>query len=286
MIKTNDVLFLYHDERRNYLTKVQGGRIHNDLGFIETQALVGKEFGDTVFTSLGYPFHILQPTLDDRVMHIKRMTQIVYPKDIGLILVKANIFPGAKVIECGVGSAALTTALTNFVRPTGKVYSYERSPEFLENARRNLERAQLSEWWEGKNIEIGPQDEFDQKDADFIFCDIGSQWDLIPPAYKSLKGGCRVSTICPTFDQLTKTVFTMEETGFVNIETIEVLVRRILVRRGKTRPEQHMPCHTGWLVFGTKINNPAAIHKLPAEKAELPKTKLPEQETSDVPLAE
>ena len=83
--------------------------------------------------------------------------------------------------------------------------------------------------------------------------DIGSQWELIDAAYKSLKGGCRLASICPTFEQLTKFVFALEDKGFVNIETMEILLRKILVRRGKTRPEQRMPCHTGWLVFATKV---------------------------------
>lgn len=254
MIKQNDLVLLYKDERRNYLLKISGGRLHNDFGYIDIQNVIGKEFGDYVETNLGHKFFILKPTLDDMVMKIKRMTQILYPKEIGMILVKTNIFPGAKVIECGVGSGALTTALANFVRPTGKVYSYERNPEFMENARKNIERYGLAEYWEVKNQEI--TDEFGEKEADFVMVDIGSQWDLVPAAYKSLKGGCRMAAICPTFDQLTKTVFTMEETGFTNIETMEILVRRILVRRGKTRPEQTMPSHTGWLVFGTKINRP------------------------------
>ena len=83
--------------------------------------------------------------------------------------------------------------------------------------------------------------------------DIGSQWELIDAAYKSLKGGCRLATICPTFEQLSRTVFTLEDKGFINIESMEILVRRILVRRGKSRPEQRMPSHTGFLVFATKI---------------------------------
>ncbi|MFH1519895.1 MAG: tRNA (adenine-N1)-methyltransferase [Candidatus Omnitrophota bacterium] len=251
MVKQGDLIFLYNDEKRNFLLKAEVKTLHTDKGFLEIGSLIGKEFGQRAETNLGFPFYILRPYLYELVMKVRRKTQILYPKDIGMILVRGNIFPGAKVIESGIGSGALTTALANFVRPNGRVYSYERNKEFLENAKKNLEKNGLNEWVEFKHQEITT--EFDEKEADFVMIDIGSPWELIDAAYKSLKGGCRLATICPTFEQLTKTVFSLEEKGFVNIETMEILLRRILVRRGKTRPEQLMPCHTGWLVFATKI---------------------------------
>jgi len=251
MIKEKDLVFLYNDDRRNFLLKVGARTLHTDKGFLKIEGLIGKNFGETIETNLGVPFYVLRPYLHEMIMKVRRKTQILYPKDIGTILTRAHIFPGAKVIESGIGSGALTTALANFVRPTGKVYSYERNEEFLENAKKNLEKNGLSQWVEFKHCEV--VDEFDQKEADFIMIDIGSPWDLIEAAYKSLKGGSRLATICPTFEQLTKTVFTLEEKNFINIESMEILLRRILVRRGKTRPEQRMPSHTGWLVFATKV---------------------------------
>ena len=251
MVKQGDLVFLYNDDKRNFLIKVEEKTLHTDKGFLKVASLIGKKFGDKTETNLGIPFYILRPYLYELIMKVRRKTQIIYPKDIGMILTRGNIFPGAKVIESGIGSGALTTALANFVRPNGRVYSYERNEEFLNNAKKNLEKNGLSEWVEFKHQEI--TDEFDEKEADFIMIDIGSPWDLIDAAYKSLKGGSRLATICPTFEQLTKTVFTLEEKGFINIETMEILVRRILVRRGKTRPEQRMPSHTGWLIFATKV---------------------------------
>ena len=251
MVKQGDLVFLYNDDRRNFLIKVEEKTLHTDKGFLKIISLVGKKFGEKVETNLGISFYILRPYLYELIMKVRRKTQILYPKDIGMILTRGNIFPGAKVIESGIGSGALTTALANFVRPNGRVYSYERNEEFLANAKKNLEKNGLSEWVEFKHQEI--TDEFDEKEADFIMIDIGSPWELIDAAYKSLKGGSRLATICPTFEQLTKTVFTLEEKGFINIETMEILLRKILVRRGKTRPEQRMPSHTGWLVFATKV---------------------------------
>ncbi len=251
MIQEGDLIYLYHDEKRNFLLKVLKNTLHTDKGALKTEEIIGKEFGDKIDTNLGAPFYILRPYLYEMIMKVNRQTQILYPKDIGMILTKACIFPGAKVIECGIGSGALTTALANFVRPEGRVYSYERNEEFLKNARKNLTKNGLAQWVEFVHAEI--IDEFPEKDADFVMIDIGSQWDLIDAAYKSLKGGARLASICPSFEQLTKTVFTLQEKHFINIETEEILVRRILVRPGKTRPEQRMPSHTGWLVFATKI---------------------------------
>lgn len=251
MIKEGDLVFLYKDERRNFLLTVQSGRLHTDLGYVELKSIMGREFGEKVETNLGYFFYILRPYLYEMIMKIKRKTQILYPKDIGIILSRTSLYPGARVIECGSGSGSLTTALANFIRPNGKVYSYDRNAEFLENAKKNVERYGLSEWVEFKLREV--IDEFEEREVDFVMIDIGSPWDLIEAASKSLKAGARLATICPTFEQLTKTVFSLEERGFVNIESLEVFTRKILVRRGKTRPEQRIPSHTGWLVFASKI---------------------------------
>jgi len=261
MINEGDLILLWKDERHSYMMKASKGRFHCDKGYIDTDQFIGKEYGDCVKTSLGSGFYLLKPNLHDMVMHLKRQTQIMYPKDIGYLLMKADIFPGARVIESGIGSGALTTAMANFVRPAGKVICYERNEAFIKNARKNLEKHGLDEFVEIKHREITTESGFDETDADFVMIDVGNQYDLVPTAYRALKSGRAMATICPTYDQLTKTVFTMEETGFVNIETVEIQVRRILVRRGRTRPEQHMPCHTGFMVFGAKVSKPAPVQE-------------------------
>jgi tRNA (adenine57-N1/adenine58-N1)-methyltransferase len=251
MIKKGELILLYKDEERKYLIKAEEKLFHTDKGVLEIGKTIGKNFGEKIETNLGEKFYILKPSLYEMIMKLKRKTQIIYPKDIGIILMFANIFPGAKVIECGCGSGALTTVLANFVRPDGGVYSYEKNKEFLENAKNNVEKNGLSKWVRFKHKEV--KDEFEEKEVDFIMIDIGSPWELIDAAYKSLKPGMRLATICPTFEQLTKTVFTLQEKGFVNIECMEILLRRILVRKGKTRPQQKMPSHTGWIIFANKV---------------------------------
>jgi tRNA (adenine57-N1/adenine58-N1)-methyltransferase len=250
MIDKGNLVLLYKDAR-SYLVKVTSRRFHTDKGFIEMEAIIGKDYGDYVETNLGQKFYLLMPCLYELMMKVNRKTQIIYPKDMGLILTKATIFPGARVIEVGAGSGALTSALANFVRPSGKVFSYEKNEEFLENAKKNVEKNGLLEWVEFKLKEVDSA--FDETDIDFVMIDIGSPWELIDAAWKALKPGYRLATVCPTYEQLTQTVFTLEEKGFINIEAIEVLTRRILVRKGRTRPEQRIPSHTGFLVFASKI---------------------------------
>lgn len=252
MIKKDDLVLLYKDPVRSYLTKVKQGRFHTDKGFIDLEEIPKKHYGDSIKTNLGEKFYILKACLYERIMKIKRKTQIIYPKDIGIVLLKSGIFPGAKVIECGSGSGALTIALANFVRPKGKVYSYERNKDFLANAKKNLEKENLTDWVTFRNKEV--KEKFVEKNVDFVMIDIGSPWELIDAARASLKPGCRLATICPSFEQLTQTVFCLEEKGFVHIETLEILTRRILVRRGKTRPEQQIPSHTGFLTFASKTS--------------------------------
>ena len=97
-----------------------------------------------VQTNIGEKFYALKPDLYNLTMKVNRKTQIIYPKEIGTILIRSGIFPGARVLECGCGSGALTTALAHFIGDTGKVYSYERNQEFLENTKKNIEKVGLS----------------------------------------------------------------------------------------------------------------------------------------------
>ena len=250
MIKKGDLILLYKDPARTYLIKAKEDSFHTDKGFIKLADLIGKDYGQEIKTNMGERFYALRPDLYDLTMKVNRKTQIIYPKEIGTILIRSGIFPGARVLECGCGSGALTTALAHFIGDAGKVYSYEKNHEFLENTKKNIEKVGLSHRVEFKLREV--IDSFDEEDIDFTMIDIGSPWTLIDAAYKALKPGARLAAICPTFEQITQTVFTLEDKKFVNIETVEILVRRILVRRGKTRPEQRMPSHTGYLVFATK----------------------------------
>ncbi|MEM1989770.1 MAG: tRNA (adenine-N1)-methyltransferase [Candidatus Bathyarchaeia archaeon] len=250
-VREGDSVLLYLDERRTYMVRVERGKVlHTHKGFIKIDDLVGREYGTRIKSNLGVDFVVFRPSIRDYIFKSTRGTQIIYPKDIALIILFGNIQPGSRVVEAGTGTGALTTALASYVRPSGRVYSYEIRSEFIEIARRNLERAGVLEYVELKNKDITLG--IDESDIDAVVLDMPTPWLIVPHAHRVLKGGGSFISFSPTIDQTIKTVEELKMNNFVGIETVECLVRRIRVERGKTRPETLMTGHTGYIVFARK----------------------------------
>lgn len=250
-IKEGDDVLLFLDNRRSYLVNVKRDKIlHTHRGFIKIEDLIDKEFGIHIKSSMGVDFIALKPSIKDYIFKVSRRTQIIYPKDIALIILFSNIQPGSFVVEAGTGAGALTIALANYVKPSGRVYSYEIRSEFLDIARKNLKRAGVLEYVELKNKDITQG--IDEKNVDAVILDMATPWLVVPYAYKALKGSGFFTSFSPTIDQVVKTVEELKANDFTNIETIECLVRRIRVEKGKTRPETLMTGHTGYMVFARK----------------------------------
>ena len=223
---------------------------HTHKGFIQLGELIGKEYGTCVTSSMGVEFVALKPILRDYVFKMLRKTQITYPKDIALIVMFSGAGPGSRIVEAGTGTGALTTALAFYVKPEGCVYSYEVRQEFMETASKNLERAGVSEYVEFKNKDV--TEGIDEEDVDAVILDLATPWLVIPHAYLALKGSGTLVSFSPTIDQVVKTVEALKESGFVAIETIECLMRRMQIMKGKTRPETLMTGHTGYITFARK----------------------------------
>ena len=251
-VREGDYVVLFLDPRRKWLLKAIGKKeFHTHKGLIKLAEVVGKSYGEKVKTSLDFDFWILKPTTYDFIMSAKRLTQIVYPKDAGIILLRLGIGPGKKVIEAGTGSGAMTLALANAVKPRGHIYSYELRPEFIEVAKRNLEKANVAKHATIKNLDarLG----FEEEKVDAVFVDLGEPWEIVPHAYKSLKGGSSIGSFSPTMNQVEKTVTALNRNNFVDISSIECLVREMRVEEGKTRPLTTMIGHTGYITFARKI---------------------------------
>jgi tRNA (adenine57-N1/adenine58-N1)-methyltransferase len=250
-IRENDDVLLYLNRKRTYLVKAERGKtFHTHKGFIQLESLIGKEYGTRLKSSLGTEFVALKPTIRDYIFKMLRKTQITYPKDIALIIMYSGIGPGSRVVEAGTGTGALTSALAHYVKPHGRVYSYEVRSEFIETALKNLKRAGVTEYVEIKNKDIIQG--IDEKEVEAVVLDMVTPWLVVPHAYSALKGSGSLVSFSPTIDQVVKTVEALKEKGFVDIQTIECLQRRMQVARGKTRPETLMTAHTGYITFARK----------------------------------
>lgn len=250
-IREGDKILLFWDERRQWLLDVETGReFHTHKGVVRLADAVGRRYGDRVRSSLGLDFLILRPTTYDFVSHLARPTQIMYPKDIGLVLLRLGISSGKIVVEAGTGSGAMTLAMANAVKPDGHIYSYEIRSVFLESARKSLKRAALAEYVTLKQLDAKAG--FEEREVDAVLIDLGEPWAVVPHAWDALKGGATVGSFSPTMNQVERTVASLRG-RFANIQSYECLLREIRAEEGKTRPATMMVGHTGYLTFANKI---------------------------------
>ena len=268
--QVNDLIILVSpDEKRFMVRLTAGAQMHTHRGFIQHDAMIGKPFGSTVKTQMGHPFLLLQPSTLDLVMHIKRAGQIIYPKEIGAIVLKMNIVPGSRVVEAGTGSGALTLALARLVAPHGKIFTYEERDDMLANARKNFERAGVGDLIEAKQRDIRAG--FDERDADALFLDVREPWQFLAQAHAALKGGGFFGSLVPTTNQISDLLAEMERLdSWAEIEVIEILERNYKVNAERLRPWDRMIAHTGYLIFARAVSSalPGAENKNGDEEIE------------------
>lgn len=239
------------DGRRYLITLRSGRRFHTNKGVIEHDELIGRPLGREVSTHLGQVFLVLRPSLHDLLMNLKRVSQIIYPKEIGLILLKLDAVRGRRVIEAGTGSGALTLALARGVEPDGMVYSYEAREEMLRTARRNLEEAGAL-----GNVELFQRDiaeGFLQRDVDALFLDVREPWDYLEQVCEALADGGVFGALVPTTNQVSILLAAMAYHPFTAVEVLEILERHYKPVPQRLRPEDRMVGHTGYLLFARKV---------------------------------
>ena len=251
MIREGDLVLLY-SRRRQYLVQVlKGKRYSFNEGILQAEELIGKEFGAEVATHLGFNFKLMRPTLLDVVYRgFTRKTQVVYPKDAAMMILKCNIGPGSRVVEAGTGSGYLTALLAYYVRPDGVVYTYEVRREFVETAIKNLEYAGLREYVVFRERDV--RNGIEEKEVDAVILDLADPWLVLEHAYCALRSGGALACFLPTINQVEKVVEEAAQKGFEMIEAIELILRSYKVKSGETRPETRMIGHTGYLVFARK----------------------------------
>jgi len=230
---------------------IPGGDFQTHRGVLKHDDLIGLSWGTQVFSHLGAPFFLLQPTLADLLLDLKRNTQILYPKDIGFILITMGIGPGQKVLEAGTGSGAMTIALAHAVGEEGRVVSYEQREQMQNLARKNLNRTGLVSRVDFKLRDI--QEGFDETDADAFFLDVPNPYDYIAQVRAALKPGGFFCCIVPTANQAEILLRVMRRNRFAFIEMCEVLLRYYKPEPDRLRPTDRMVAHTGFLIFGRRI---------------------------------
>jgi tRNA (adenine57-N1/adenine58-N1)-methyltransferase len=232
-ISEGDDVLLYLDRRRTYLVRVDEGRqFHTHRGYVKLGDLVGKPYGFPLRSSLGVTFHVLRPLARDRVLKTDRRTQVMYPKDIGYLLFQTGVRAGSRVVEAGTGSGALTC-------------------EFQKVAASNIDRAGLMPFVE---LKLGDVTEgIDEEDIDAVVLDLATPWLVIPKAHRALAGGGVLASFSPTIEQVMKTVSALSTNPFVDVNTVELILRRINVAEDRTRPETVMIGHSGYITTARKV---------------------------------
>ncbi len=233
------------------LTLQAGAKFETHRGILQHDDLIGKPWGTQVFSHIGAPFYLLQPSLADLINELPRTTQILYPKDIGFILITMGIGPGQTVMEAGTGSGSMTTALAFAVGPQGRVISYEVKPDAQNLARKNLSRFGLDSRVDFKLRDIGQG--FDETGVDAFFLDVPNPYDYIEQIRAALKPGGYMSCLIPTFNQVEKTLMSLRQNGFAFVEVCELLLRYYKPEPTRIRPTDRMVAHTGFLMFARRI---------------------------------
>jgi tRNA (adenine57-N1/adenine58-N1)-methyltransferase len=235
-------------------TIVPGKEWHTHKGWITHDDLIGMPEGSVVSTTAGLKFTAFKPLLADYVLTMPRGATIVYPKDAAMIIGLADIYPGARVLEAGVGSGALTISLLRAAGEKGYVHSVERRADFAENARSNVDayfESAPSNW----KLDVGDlQDQNFESEFDRVVLDMLAPWECVDIAARALRPGGVFMSYVATTTQLSATAEAIKEDGrFTEPESSETLVRGWHHEGLAVRPQQRMIGHTGFLIQSRRM---------------------------------
>jgi tRNA (adenine57-N1/adenine58-N1)-methyltransferase len=240
------VLLVDNKKRRHLITLVAGGQFHTHAGIVEHDSIVGGDDGLTVRTTRGARLIAVRPTLSEYVLEMPRGAQVIYPKDLGPILMLADVFPGARILESGVGSGALTCALLRATGTQGRVTGYEIRDDFADRAQQNVHgflgadvplRVEVRDVYEG----------IEEPDLDRVVLDLPEPWRVVKHAVASLRPGGILVAYLPTILQVGRLREELADAPFGMVETLEVLQRTWHIEGQSIRPDHRMVAHTGFL---------------------------------------
>ena len=245
-LEPGEPVLLIDRKRRRYLFDLASGReFHTHTGVIAHDDIIGAPEGTRLRSSRGSTFLALRPTLADAVLKMPRGAQVIYPKDIGPILILADIFPGARVLEAGVGSGALSMAL---LRAGAVVSGYEWREDFCARARANVERFCGPEAMDRYRTELRDVYEgIDEIGLDRVVLDLPEPWRVVPHAASALRPGGILLAYTPSAVQVQRLRQALDDSPFDLHETVEILQRGWHVDQDAVRPNHRMVAHTGFL---------------------------------------
>ena len=254
-LEAGDLIVLIDKVGRRHRVRLKAGERHSlHSGVIEHDELIGRPEGIVVTTQMGARLLAVRPTFAEQVTGRVRQAQPIYPKDLGAILVGADIHPGARVLEAGTGTGALTLALLRAVGPDGVVVSYEQREDFLEAAKRAITDT-LGGLPPNLDLKLGDvYVALDERDMDRVMLDLPEPWQAVPAAKLALRPGGIVFAHCPNVSQVQRFFDCLREVrGFGMLEAYEVLQRGWTVRGRSMRPSHRMVAHTGFLCFARRL---------------------------------
>ncbi len=247
-----DLVQLVGLNHKNFIIRLKAGAdFHTHRGILLHDDLIGRPWGSQVFSHLQSPFFLMEPSLADILRGTKRNTQILYPKEIGYILVTMGIGPGVHVVEAGTGSGALTTAFAFAVGSEGHVFSYETRIDSVNLASANLEKVGLSDRVTIKHRDIA--EGFDEVGVDALFLDLSNPFDYLTQIKRTLKPGGFFGCILPTTNQVCLMLTALRVNKFAFMDVCEILLRFYKSEPERFRPVDRMVAHTGYLVFARPI---------------------------------
>ena len=245
-LEAGEKVVLVDAKRRRYLLTLKpGAEFHSHAGFLTHDDIIGAEEGTMTRSTGGARYTVIRPTLSEFVLKMPRGAQVIYPKDLGAILMLADIFPGARVLESGVGSGALSMTM---LRAGAVITGYEIREDFAAKAKENVAAFLGPEVLDRYDVQIrNTSDGIDEVGFDRVVLDLPEPWLVVPHAAKALRTGGIFLSYLPTITQTVTLRTTLRDHGFAMAETLEVLHRGWHIEGMSVRPDHRMVAHTGFL---------------------------------------
>ena len=248
------VLLIDQRGKRHLIFLRKSETFHSDRGWISHDAIIGQPEGTWVRSSMGLRYVALRPTLAEFVLDMPRGAQVIYPKDLAMILFWADVYPGCRVLEAGMGSGALTLALLRAVGPEGRVISYEQRDEFARRALANIHMR--SGEVTNLTVRLGAVEDGvgDEDPVDRVLLDLPEPWKLTPAMARVLRPGGILLSYVPTIIQAQQTAETLgRDRQWALVETFETLFRPWNIEGQSVRPFHRMVAHTGFITVARRV---------------------------------